>query len=177
MHAEKGYSGSAGICRDEAGFSMIEVTAAAGILVIATMGLMAAYVSAMSLIGITSETTLASQAARRKVEEMQETAFDTIFAAYNANPDFAVEGLVARDNDPDGFVGKIIFPTAPASPDLLDESFLDRDLGMPRDLNGNDDMVDRISTGYSLLPLRIRIEWQGMSGPRDLEIKTLLTGG
>lgn len=166
-----------GICRDEEGFSLLEMMIAAGVLLVAVMGLMSAYVTAMRLIGSTAEMTLASQAARKKVEEIQETAFNTIFATHNAAPDFAVNGLVAQENDLDGFVGKIVFPVDPANPGFLDESFLDLSLGMPRDLNGDNDMVDQINAGYTLLPLTVRIEWLGVTGNHAFEIKTLLAGG
>lgn len=162
------------IGRAEAGVSLVELMVAVVILLIAIVGLIATLLSSMALREVTRETAIASEAARMKIEEMRDTAFDNIFTTYNATDDFAVNGLLLQDSDVDGFAGKIVFPVG-ADPDFLDESFSDPDLGMPRDLNGNDDTADQMDTGYFLLPVKIRIEWQGKAGNRIFELNALLS--
>lgn len=55
------------------------------------------------------------------------------------------------------------------------ETFEDERLGMPRDLNG-DSIIDDLdhSQDYIILPVRVRVEWQGNHGSRSLEICTML---
>ena len=58
----------------------------------------------------------------------------------------------------------------------LREDHQDERLGMPRDLNG-DSILDDLdhASDYILLPVRIRVEWQGRNGPRSFEIHSMLT--
>jgi len=58
----------------------------------------------------------------------------------------------------------------------LREDYSDDDLGLPRDLNGDSilDSEDH-SKDYILLPVTIRVEWQGMHGPRTYEVDCMLT--
>ena len=108
-----------------------------------------------------------------------------VFAAFNEDAaddpegagtapgaDFAVPGLSALSSDADGMVGKIIFPTIAGE---LREDVTDAALGMPRDLNGDGvtDSADH-SGDFVLVPVRIRLEWRGSAGPRDMEFHTLL---
>ncbi len=57
---------------------------------------------------------------------------------------------------------------------FLREDYVNNKLGMPRDLNG-DNVVDTLDHGadYVLLPVCIRLEWQGSSGPTTFEIYTM----
>lgn len=114
---------------------------------------------------------------------------------------FAVDGLVPIVGSPDGLVGEVMFPDLEVMvqvggggtggggliggvvggggvqvPDLqLREDAQDPDLGMPRDLNG-DSLVDDEdhADDYILLPVRVRIEWEGMFGNRRFELFTQL---
>ncbi len=58
----------------------------------------------------------------------------------------------------------------------LREDFQNAALGMPRDLNG-DSMIDAAdhAEDYILLPILIRVEWQGAHGPRVMELHSMLT--
>jgi len=57
----------------------------------------------------------------------------------------------------------------------LREDYVDEELGMPRDLNG-DSIIDAEDhkEDYILLPMVIRVEWAGRHGPRTYEIHTML---
>ena len=109
-------------------------------------------------------------------ETIQDTQFDQIFAVFSAAPNFPVPGLDPRTNDPDGLVGQIIFPTATVGGVLqLREDVVDASLGMPRDLDGipGIDAADH-SGDYILLPVRLRLQWQAVSGDRTLDLSLLL---
>jgi hypothetical protein len=49
-------------------------------------------------------------------------------------------------------------------------------MGMPRDLDG-DTFVDGDDHAgdYQILPVRVRLEWQGKGGARVLEVRTMVT--
>jgi prepilin-type N-terminal cleavage/methylation domain-containing protein len=70
--------------------------------------------------------------------------------------------------------------TAPPPPEpegwTLREDFSDESLGLPRDLNG-DSIIDSEdhSEDYVILPILIRIEWEGRHGPRIYEVHSMLT--
>ena len=67
--------------------------------------------------------------------------------------------------------GEIILP-APG-PTLSEEAAFEA-LGLPRDLNGDSMIDDRDhSDDYQVLPVLIRIEWQGKSGSRRFEMNAL----
>jgi len=58
----------------------------------------------------------------------------------------------------------------------LREDYQNEALGLPRDLNG-DSMIDCAdhAQDYIVLPILIRVEWQGPNGPRVFEMHTMLT--
>jgi hypothetical protein len=84
---------------------------------------------------------------------------------------FDVPGLSPREGDPDGRVGEIILPVAEG----VDGPELREDVAL-RDLNG-DTVLDVVNhaADYVLLPVTVRLEWRGRSGPRQIELRTLLT--
>jgi type II secretory pathway pseudopilin PulG len=174
--------------RSRRAFTLVEVCAAGVVLAIAISGMVGSLVTATTLQRVNTESALAQQAARRVIEEVQGVAFDEVFAAYNGwngddagltggvrVRDFAVTGLDAQSDDADGFCGQVLFPTVTvAGAPQLREDVVDANLGMPRDMNG--DAVDGLdhSADYTLLPVRIRIEWRGVSGDRRMDFETIL---
>jgi type II secretory pathway pseudopilin PulG len=58
----------------------------------------------------------------------------------------------------------------------LREDYQDEGLGLPRDLNG-DSILDSLdhSKDYILLPILIRVKWEGENGPRVFEVYTMLS--
>lgn len=131
------------------------------------------------------ERSLAIDAAEATLERMRTENFVELFALYNdepaddpvgaPGPAFDVTGLDPQDADPDGRVGRIVFPVAAAAPGVLLENRVDPDFALPRDLNA-DDVIDGAdhSGDYELLPVRILIEWRGRSGNRTYELETVL---
>ena len=174
------------------GFSLVEVALLSVFLLIALGGLSSAVISSLKLSRTTEETSIADDAARRMAGELQTVNFSAIFASYNANPNddpnlpgtapgaaFDVRGLTPRNGDPDGRVGRLVFPSVDlGAGEVLREDVVDPRLGMEegegRDLNGNGETDDDVTLDYAILPVRIVLEWTGPGGNRSHELDLLL---
>jgi len=131
------------------------------------------------------ETGLALDAATSVLERLRALPFDEVLSSYDSSPAndpagpgtapgslFAVQGLDLRPDDPDGFVGCLELPLLGGE---LREDFVDVELGMPRDLNGDGIIdADDHAAGHDVLPVRIVVEWRGPEGPRSLSLTTTL---
>ena len=177
--------GRGGSCR---GFSLLEILIALTVMTIALGATTTTLVASTSLSHANRETALAVDAARSALESVKGEVFAAAFVSFNDDPAddpgaagtapgkyFAVWGLGLRQGDPDGFVGEIIFPGDGVA---LHEDYVDREMGMPRDLNG--DLVIDVggvdhAGDYNVLPVKVRIEWTGKSGDRELEFVTVVT--
>ena len=176
------------------GFSLIEVTILALLLLVAIGGLSGAVLSSMRLSRATEESALADEAARSLAARLQITNFADIFRTYNTatvddlggagtapGANFDVRGLAPRHTDADGRVGRIVFPTAdlPGGIQVLRESTVDDRMGMlegvGRDLNLDGDTLDDLTNTYQVLPARIIVEWTGAGGNRSYELDLVLT--
>ena len=168
------------------GFTLVEVVLAALILVIAVGGLTGSILAGLKLSRTNEEDALAEEALRSALARIEGTAFDDIFAAFNSDPDdnpasapgagFAVTGLDTVAGDPDGLVGEVIFPTLDVGGTLeLREDVTDPGFQMPRDLSG-DGVWDAANHAddYVVLPVRVRVHWNGASGERVRERSALL---
>jgi prepilin-type N-terminal cleavage/methylation domain-containing protein len=173
------------------GFSLIELMIVMGVVLVGALLLSQSLATSMRLTEVNRETALATDGVREMVERLQgDGDFKSLFRRYNADAlddpsgegtapgnAFAVEGLQAVDDDPDGMVGEIVFPIEIGAGGklFLFEDHVDESLGMPRDLNGDGD-IDAIdhSGDYRVLPVAVRLRWKGMSGERTTEIRTLL---
>jgi hypothetical protein len=169
---------------------MIELLIVASLVLLTLLFFSQSMGSAAALSGVNRETGLATDGAREVVERMQGTDdFALVFRLYNDYPDddpngpgtapgasFAVVGLGPTDDDPDGLVGEIRFPTVPgaAGPELR-EDVVDDALGMPHDLDADGlvDAGDKKGT-YRLLPVELTVRWRGRAGVRSLQLQTLL---
>jgi prepilin-type N-terminal cleavage/methylation domain-containing protein len=169
------------------GFTLVELLVAISVMVIALCATASTVVTTGALNRQSHETAVARKAAESMLEALRNTAFATVFAQYNSAPDddplgpgtapgpnFAVKGLKPIAGAPGGVAGRIFFPAA--GPDLR-ENVVDATLGMPRDLTGDglQDGFDHASD-YRVLPVRVRVSWTGPSGPRFVELQTLLSG-
>ncbi len=160
------------------GFTLIDVAVALLIVLATASGLLGVVFSALKVSQGNEETARAEAAAREIAESLRETPFDQVFAAFQlANQSgFAVEGFGARPEDPDGLVGEIRFPVIQTANGFeLREDVVDGFLGMPRDLDGDDeeDSLDH-ALDYELLPVEIRVEWSGGAGERSVRLGVLL---
>ncbi len=169
--------------------TLVELAAGIAVLVIGVLGFSQAMVSMERGNVRTRESGRATQAARAILERIQAEAFAEAFRRYNGDPtddpggagtapgkDFAVPGLTALPDDPDGLPGEVIFPSPQASPGQLREDVVDPLLGMPRDLNGNGTVEAGVdySTSYMILPVRVRVRWTGAAGPCTVELRSML---
>jgi type II secretory pathway pseudopilin PulG len=168
------------------GWTLLEIVISTVILLTLLVGFSYGLVSSTSLGKTTREQATAREAARGRLEEMRGTAFREILVRFDGDPDndpdpatgpspgasFDVPGLTARTDDPDGQVGEVVFPLTEDG-ELREDLELDR-LGMPRDLSGDDiDGLDH-ALDYRLLPVLVRLQWQGTSGNQAFELLTVL---
>ncbi len=175
--------------RSRTGMTLVEIAIGVVVLVTAVLGFAQALISLQRSQQYTREAGRATQAARQVLEGLQAQAFAEAFRVYNGDPNddpggpgtapgknFAVPGLRARSDDPDGMPGEVIIPTPAGLPGVLRENTVDTILGMPRDLNG-DGLISTTadySTTYKVLPVRVRVQWEGAGGKGVVELRTLL---
>ncbi|MFT4539930.1 MAG: prepilin-type N-terminal cleavage/methylation domain-containing protein [Planctomycetota bacterium] len=173
------------------GFSMVEVMIAMVILVVGVSGYSSAIISTSLSSETTREMRAATESAWSAMEEIQGTDFANSFASFNSDPaddpgvagsaagaDFSVDSLSAVEGDADASVGEIILPAIWVEGDLqLREDADLPELGMPRDLSG-DGVIDDLdhSDDYIILPVLVRMSWEGSSGPIELNFRTTLGG-
>ena len=167
------------------GFTLLEVMVSATVFLLVAGAVTTSIVVSSALNTTSRETALAAHAAESLVEELKSVDFTQAFARYNASPKddpalesspgaaFVVAGLSALDDDADGFVGRLEFPGDGLE---LREDHVDAELGLPRDLNG-DDVIDALdhAADYRILPVRVTVQWTGQNGTRSIELVTLLT--
>lgn len=165
-----------------AGLSLIELMVVLAILTVALSMFSRTLVSSSQLDPLNRETVIAGEGARSKLEEMRNMRFEEIYALFNDDaaddPDgagtapgsqFMVDGLAPVDGQP--FIGSIVFPELNG---VLREDAQDAMLGMPRDLNADGEVDATPRDGdYAVLPVRVRIEWHGSGGDRQLDMYTL----
>ncbi|MBL8862444.1 MAG: hypothetical protein JNK02_10590 [Planctomycetes bacterium] len=173
--------------RGTAGFSILEVCMAIVTLTVTLVGITGSILAGDRLQYVNRESALAEDAARQMIETLRGAPFATVFARYNGTnvddpagfvapgADFAVDGLRAAPDDPDGLAGRIEFPVDPLAPGVLREDLADAGLDMPADLDG-DGVIDGAnhSGDYRLLPVRVQVRWTGRSGVRQFTVETVL---
>lgn len=174
--------------RRRSGFSLVEVIVATAVLVIGCLGLSSAITSGARLMDLNRERTLAHEAARAQMETLECATFGQVFSLYNTTkaddpggagsgpgPNFAIAGLNAQRGDADGLPGQIVFPTLGGFGSQLAENVVDARLRMPSDLNGDGNISAGVMAGsYTVLPVRVRVAWRGVSGNSVLEIDNVL---
>jgi prepilin-type N-terminal cleavage/methylation domain-containing protein len=169
------------------GMTLIEVMVSVFVLTLCTWMLSTTLMASAHHAETKRERALAVASAANLLEHMHAIPFEQLFARFNENPlddpkgpqtapgaHFAVDGLSALASDTDGFVGRVYIP---AVDNDLREDTLDEMLGLPRDLNGDLFIdADDHSHDYIVLPVVIKVEWQGMSGRRTFSLETVLSG-
>ena len=168
------------------GFTVLEIAIALIVVAVALGGLVASSFSTYQLSRSNQARSAAHVAAREVVEALRSADPAQVFALYNADEDddpdgvgtapgmhFAVEGLTARSDDADGFVGRVVFPVDGGG--VLRETVVNPALDMPRDLNldGVQDGDDR-SADYALLPVSVELDWTGAKSNGHYEVHLML---
>ena len=172
--------------RAREGFTLLEMMIVVTLVSIVLVAMSNSILTSMKVTGVNRESAHATDGIADMMERLQGVgAFGDVFKLYNDNPlddpgfpgsapgsHFAVQGLQAAEDDVDGVVGEIVFPTIGTQ---LREDAVDARLGMPRDLDGDGlvDSIDKAGT-YKLLPVLLRIRWKGTGVERSMEIRTLL---
>ena len=169
--------------------TMLELVAGITLLIVGVLGFAQTLVCLDRGQARTREAGRATQAARAVLERIQAEAFPEAFRRFNGDGaddpggantapgnTFAVPGLSARRDDADGQPGEVVFPTLDAAPGQLIESVNMASLGMPRDLNGDGAIhaTADYSTSYVLLPVIVRVRWEGAAGPAVVELRSVL---
>ena len=165
------------------GFSLLELMIALTVLVVSLGAAVSAVVETASLRMTTRETRLALDAAMSVLEGLRAADFADVFTLYNADPTddplggapgsgFAVRGLSPEDGDVDGLPGEVVFPGGGFQ---LIENVVIPALGMPRDLN-LDGAVDGANHAPDavLIPVMVRVRWQGTTGAREVRLVTTI---
>ncbi|HVS17164.1 MAG TPA: hypothetical protein VMT18_01095 [Planctomycetota bacterium] len=179
---------SARAAGSRAGFSLLELLIAVGVLLFGLLGFSQAVLRSAAQNEAAREGALAAEAAREVLERLQTEDFRNLFRTYNDDPaddplgpgsapgsNFAVAGLDAQDGDADGLPGRIEFPVAAGAPGVLREDVNIPAMGMPRDLDG-DEIVDGVDhkNDYRLLPVIVRISWRGRATNSEAVFRTVL---
>ena len=154
----------------EAGFTLLEATVSLTILAVALLTLWGTMLSGTRTIAAAEERKLALNAAQGKLEELKSHSLAQLIASYGPSGSEGDTFLVeAIDDDADQAQGQIIFYT--------DETDTENGegLGFPMDLNGDGDAMDTdVSTGFNLLPVKIRVTWKGALGTQFVDVNSLL---
>ncbi len=168
------------------GFSLLEVVITISVVAIAVGGAASTLLVTSNLTRSSGQSGNAFAAAQELVERIRGEEFAQVFARYNGDPaddpdgpgtapgsGFDVALLSPRALDPDGLPGEVRFPVAPGTPGVLreDQPLLGRTIDL--DLDGAIDANDK-ALDYALLPVEVRVDWQGPGGGRSVEIQTVL---
>jgi len=181
------------------GYSLIEVMVALSIWVVITMSLIMATTSSARIIRASRERDIATNAARKMVEEVRSYIdFSGIWVYYNPEviPEtgdpkvFEVEGLnTTKDlyGQPEPH-GRIYFPTDYAGrlaempillpafrgndyPEVVLEA-LDMNLNHPE---GEPSLAEVVEGDYKILPVSAAVQWEGVAGPQRVVVTTVIT--
>ncbi len=174
----------------EAGFTTLEVSMAMGVMGIGALAAASLLVSSITLESGNRGNLAAVSSVRAVVETVESTPFEEIFNRFNSDPSddplgagtaegaefffvFGKSSKLERVLSPTGIAGtlfrvQIRFPTDAFG--RLAEGTAPLAAGMPTDLNNDGAVVNGADTAadYKVLPMRIRVSWQGPSGPEDM---------
>ncbi|TDJ68566.1 MAG: prepilin-type N-terminal cleavage/methylation domain-containing protein [Planctomycetota bacterium] len=172
--------------RGTRGLTLLELVIVVAISLIALGQMTTSILGVARLEPLNRESAIAMNAGIGALETLRGAPFDEVFRRFNKDPaddpdgpdtapgdSFAVPYLDVTAGDIDGMVGRIVFPSVA---DDLREDVADARLGMPRDLNGDGtlDALDH-TDDYQILPVLVRLEWTGSSGPRTMNLYAALT--
>ncbi|HLX62365.1 MAG TPA: prepilin-type N-terminal cleavage/methylation domain-containing protein [Planctomycetota bacterium] len=157
------------------GMTILEVLVAMAVLAVGLMAVISAIMSTSELSLANQEELLAVNVVRQKLAEIKDTPFISIFSQYGpGTPNATVDVSSLQAGTLQNGVLNIVFPVNAAG--RLDETVVDAELGMPQDLNGNGVSTDTdVSSTYTVLPVRIHVQWTSRTGARELSLNTMLT--
>jgi type II secretory pathway pseudopilin PulG len=175
--------------RTRRGITLVEMVVALGVMAVGLLGFLQSIVAAVNVARAQREIAIASEAGRQTIERMRSESFAQVFKRYNVDPNddpggagtapgasIVVAGLRPLPGAAGGAVGRIVFPTRTAGTAVaVFENVADDNLGMPRDLNG-DNQIDAANTitDYRILPVMVQFDWLGANGPQHVRFTTQL---
>lgn len=161
----------------QSGFTLIEVLVTASVLLIGLLAMTSTSFVANSLRRNASDQQVAQAGMQAIVEDLHAAAREAsddesqwaqdVIAVYgpggNPGDEFDIDGLDSWND----------FPTVAEVEIVTDETVTDADLGvsagMPRDLDGDGAANDTdVTDSASLLPVVVRLRWQGASGRHQM---------
>lgn len=172
------------------GFALVEFVIAASILMIGALGFLQLFAASTELHGSNREGTLAREAARRALAQL--AAFEPrehVFALHNDDPaddpagtpiegfqlsGFRVEGLPPLADDPDGLVGRVIFPIDPLT-GAYHPDFDPWDFTVGEAVVGSTAPAEVAEAYDALLPVAVRLEWQHKGRRMQHQVITLIS--
>jgi len=174
-----GGAGGLPVRPSQAGFSLIEVLTGISILLIAVMGFSRALLSTRNSVTEGREMSLAMQAARGVLEELQNTDFADLPACYNDLKEDDPAGasapgssfLVSEKGDGVELLASVVLPLGKDGQVYEDLDL--PDLGLPRDLNGDGEIDSDPHTDYLVLPVMVRVTWT-TDRARSLVLRNIL---
>jgi type II secretory pathway pseudopilin PulG len=174
-----------------AGYSLLEVVVAMPILALALGLFLGATGAAKEMRQVQRENSAVAEEARIVLERMRNEDWSEVYALYNSTPGddpggagtapgntFSIAGLAPPGGELGEPVGEILMPAFnhPTLGWQLREDRKDTLLGMPRDLSGDEEVDTFNHAGdYTVLPVVVRITWQGAYGPREVVVHTVMT--
>lgn len=164
---------------------MLELMIGITLLVLGVLGYLRVAAESTATGQMTAEHGIALEAARQHLERLKSIPLDTVVALYDADPNndpagvgtapgprFQIDGLPQSNAEADGWQGRVELPIAGGA---VREDIDDAGLGMPRDLNldGAIDGLDH-SGDYRMLPVRVRVQWNGVRGEASVQLRSIL---
>jgi type II secretory pathway pseudopilin PulG len=176
------------------GITLVEVSLSLTILAIVSSMFTTTLISMMRQREVNRQNSLASRAIQSTLERIRNEPVQGVWVLYNPEPlddplgpgtapghRFDVEGLPRLSTAPGVPVGEILLPGLNVAPPAsapqweLRENLESAELGMPRDLD-LDHVIDQQNHGGDcrLLPVQVRLRWQGPLGPREMRMQTVI---
>jgi type IV pilus modification protein PilV len=143
------------------GFTLLEVMVALAVLTVGLLGFTSFFVVNARTHDYVSERTLAIHSLREVAETVRSSPFSAAAVNYNGYT-FTIGDIKAS--------GKVTMFT-----DETDNSFDAKNLGLPRDLDGDGLASNKnILGGYYLLPIKIEVSWTNVEGPQSMTLYQML---
>ena len=147
------------------GFSFVELILAVGILSIGILGTLSCITFSGRLAQMERETATAMECCEATLATLRSTTFDDLY------DDFGPGAAEIVDVPGEATLNNSVISTT----FYINETANMPELGLPRDLNGDEDSTDAdVSDDYLLLPVTVRIDWTGPMGARFYELHSLL---
>jgi len=171
--------------RSARGLSLVETALSMVVLAVACLTALSVLVSSMELDAVNRESKVAFDAARARMEMVRAERFNQVVASFNADPaddpggsgtaaggTFTVPDLPTLSTAPLPH-GSVVLPVDGSG--TVRENLSIPQLGMPRDLNG-DNVVDGAdhTADAILLPVLVRVRWTGSTGSRETALTVVL---